>query len=145
MELSRSLLEATLTADCPQNQYGANKGHVLGLDFHEIARRSDRVIGLSMLTLIYRSIPPEKPSMSAFCQECIDAARDTLREHDLCVALITRARGKTVFLEAYINWFVNGDASFHLRLVWSDMQMQDHHSIAVHSLHHPVLPHHRDV
>ncbi|BAE56587.1 unnamed protein product [Aspergillus oryzae RIB40] len=106
MELSRSLLEATLTADCPQNQYGANKGHVLGLDFHEIARRSDRVIGLSMLTLIYRSIPPEKPSMSAFCQECIDAARDTLREHDLCVALITRARGKTVFLEAYINWTI---------------------------------------
>ncbi|RAQ76499.1 C6 transcription factor [Aspergillus flavus] len=88
------------------NQYGANKGHVLGLDFHEIARRSDRVIGLSMLTLIYRSIPPEKPSMSAFCQECIDAARDTLREHDLCVALITRARGKTVFLEAYINWTI---------------------------------------
>lgn len=98
-------LETTLTADWSQDHYEASKGQVLGLDYHEIARRSDRVIGLSMLTLIYRSIAPEKPSMSAFCQECIDAARDTLQEHDRCVAVITKARGKTVFLEAYINWF----------------------------------------
>ncbi|EYE90120.1 fungal specific transcription factor domain-containing protein [Aspergillus ruber CBS 135680] len=88
------------------DHYEASKGQVLGLDYHEIARRSDRVIGLSMLTLIYRSIAPEKPSMSAFCQECIDAARDTLQEHDRCVAVITKARGKTVFLEAYINWTI---------------------------------------
>ena len=102
---SQSPLETTPTADWPQEHYKASKGQVLGLDYHEIARRSDRVIGLSMLTLIYRSIAPEKPSMSAFCQECIDAARDTLQEHDRCVAVITKARGKTVFLEAYINWF----------------------------------------
>lgn len=89
-----------------QDHYEASKGQILGLDFHEIARRSDRVIGLCTLTLIYRSIAPEKPSTSAFCQECIDAARDTLQEHDRCVAVITKAQGKTVFLEAYINWFV---------------------------------------
>ncbi|KAL4769339.1 hypothetical protein BDW60DRAFT_224874 [Aspergillus nidulans var. acristatus] len=90
------------------NHYDASKVEALGPDFHEIARRSDRVIGLSMLTLIYRSIPPEKPSAfaSAFCQECIDAARETLAEHDRCVAAITRARGKTVFLETYINWSI---------------------------------------
>lgn len=86
--------------------YGGDKGHVLGLDYHEIARYSDRVIGLSMLTLIYRSIAPEKQSSSAFCPECIDAARNTLREHDRCVSLITKAGGKMVYLEAYINWFV---------------------------------------
>lgn len=88
------------------DHYEASKGQVLGLDYHEIARRSDRVIGLSMLTLIYRSIAPEKPSTSAFCEECIDAARDTLQEHDRCVAVITKARGRTVFLEAYINWTI---------------------------------------
>lgn len=65
-----------------------------------------------MLTLIYRSISPEKPSTSAFCQECIDAARDTLQEHERCVASITKARGKMVFLEAYINWFVTDDGVF---------------------------------
>ncbi|KAL4815239.1 hypothetical protein BDW67DRAFT_164736 [Aspergillus spinulosporus] len=90
------------------NHYGASKAQALGPEFHEIARRSDRVIGLSMLTLVYRSIPPEKSSASAsaFCQECIDAARETLAEHDRCVAAIIRARGKTVFLETYINWSI---------------------------------------
>ncbi|KAL4995082.1 hypothetical protein BDV10DRAFT_175583 [Aspergillus recurvatus] len=90
------------------NHYDASKAKVLGLDYHEIARRSDRVIGLSMLTLVYRSIAPEKPSTSAsaFCQECIDAARETLAEHDRCVAAIIKARGKTVFLETYINWSI---------------------------------------
>ncbi|KAL4785970.1 hypothetical protein BJX76DRAFT_366431 [Aspergillus varians] len=88
------------------DHYEANKWQVLGLDYHEIARRSDRVIGLSMLTLIYRSIAPGKSSTSEFCQECIDAARDTLQEHDRCVAVITKARGKTVYLETYINWAI---------------------------------------
>ncbi|KAL5046193.1 hypothetical protein BDW71DRAFT_182301 [Aspergillus fruticulosus] len=90
------------------NHYDASKAEVLGLDYHEIARRSDRVIGLSMLTLVYRSIAPEKASTSTsvFCQECIDAARETLAEHDRCVATIIKARGKTVFLETYINWSI---------------------------------------
>ncbi|KAI9035274.1 fungal specific transcription factor domain-containing protein [Aspergillus affinis] len=88
------------------DHYTVNKGQVLGLDYHEIARLSDRVIGLSMLTLIYRSIAPEKPSTSGFCHECIDTARETLREHDRCVAVITKAQGNTVFLEAYINWTI---------------------------------------
>ncbi|KAL4747256.1 hypothetical protein BDW72DRAFT_209715 [Aspergillus terricola var. indicus] len=90
------------------NHYDASRAQALGPEFHEIARRSDLVIGLSMLTLIYRSIAPEKlsASASAFCQECIDAAREALAEHDRCVAAITRARGKTVFLETYINWSI---------------------------------------
>ncbi|KAL4935117.1 hypothetical protein BDV06DRAFT_135914 [Aspergillus oleicola] len=88
------------------DQYEASKGNVLGLDHHEIARRSDRILGLSMLTLIYRSIPPQQPSTSAFCQKCIDAARATLQEQDRCVATITRAQERTVLLEAYINWTI---------------------------------------
>ncbi|CAM1503729.1 Fc.00g013200.m01.CDS01 [Cosmosporella sp. VM-42] len=104
--LAAELKTAMQLAQDIHDHYEADKGQVLGQDYHEIARRSDRVIGLSMLTLIYRSIAPEKPSMSAFCQECIDAARDTLQEHDRCVAVITKARGKTVFLEGYINWTI---------------------------------------
>lgn len=98
----------------PQDHYGANKGQELGPDFHEIARRSDRVLGFSMLTLIYRSIVPEKPSTSAFCQECIDAARATLQEHDRCAVVITKAQGQTVFMESYINWFVLDNLLFAL-------------------------------
>lgn len=65
-----------------------------------------------MLTLIYRSITPGMPSTSAFCQECINAARDTLQEHDRCVAVIAKARGKTIFLEAYINWYTINNFPF---------------------------------
>ncbi|KAE8408566.1 hypothetical protein BDV37DRAFT_279051 [Aspergillus pseudonomiae] len=105
--LASELKTAMPHAQDIHDHYEASKGQVLGPDYHEIAKRSDRVIGLSMLTLIYRSIAPGCPSMSAFCQECIDAARDTLQEHDRCVAVITKAREKTVFLEAYINWLVS--------------------------------------
>ncbi|KAL4795271.1 hypothetical protein BDV19DRAFT_363428 [Aspergillus venezuelensis] len=88
------------------DQYEARKGQVLGIDYHEIARRADRIRSLSMLTLIYRSIPPQKSSTSAFSQDCIDAARATLQEQDRCVAAITRAHGRSVLLEAYINWTI---------------------------------------
>ncbi|OGM48193.1 C6 transcription factor [Aspergillus bombycis] len=141
--LASELKTAMQHAQDIHDHYEASKGQVLGLDYHEIARRSDRVIGLSMLTLIYRSIAPEKPSTSTFCQECIDAARDTLQEHDRCVAVITKARGKTVFLESYLNWFVMDDAPFRCRPDYSDMVVQDHHPVSLHPLHHPVLPHHR--
>ncbi|CAI6070175.1 unnamed protein product [Clonostachys chloroleuca] len=87
-------------------QYAASKGHILGLDYHEIARRSDRVMGLCFLTLIYRSITPEKPSTSEFCDECIRYARDTLQEHERCVGVINKSQGKPVFLETYINWYI---------------------------------------
>ncbi|KAL5336639.1 fungal-specific transcription factor domain-containing protein [Aspergillus crustosus] len=100
------LKAAMQIAEKIHDQYEARKGQVLGAGFHEIARRSDRVIGLSMLTLIYRSIPPEPPSASEFCRECIDAARETLKEHDRGVAAIAKAQGRTVFLEAYINWTI---------------------------------------
>lgn len=125
--------------------YGGDKGHLLGLDYHEIARYSDRVIGLSMLTLIYRSITPETPSSSAFCQECIHAARNTLQEHDRCVSMITKAGGKMVYLEAYINWFVR-KLRIQTPLSWSgaNLGMQDYHPLSIHTLHHHVLPRHRD-
>ncbi|KAB8198978.1 hypothetical protein BDV34DRAFT_231648 [Aspergillus parasiticus] len=67
MQLVLLPLETPPTPDWLQDHYEASKGHVLGLDYHEIARRSDRVIGLSMLTLIYRSISPEELSTSVFC------------------------------------------------------------------------------
>lgn len=99
-------LDTRYLVDWSQDRYEAAKGQVLGPDYHEIARRSDRVIGLSMLTLIYRSMAPEKPTRSAFCRECIDAARDTLQEHSRCVAVVTRAREKTMLLNACVSWLV---------------------------------------
>ncbi|KAH8651065.1 C6 transcription factor [Xylariales sp. PMI_506] len=101
-ELKGVMQQAQDIHDC----YPSDKREILGLDYHEIARRSDSVIGFSMLTLIYRSIAPEKPSRSSFSEECIDAARNALQEHGRCVGVIIKAQGKTVMLEAYINWLV---------------------------------------
>ncbi|KAB8213877.1 hypothetical protein BDV33DRAFT_209803 [Aspergillus novoparasiticus] len=65
--LAAELETAMQRAQDIHDHYEASKGHVLGLDYHEIARRSDRVIGLSLLTLIYRSISPKELSTSVFC------------------------------------------------------------------------------
>lgn len=88
--------------------------------------------------------------MSAFCQECIDAARETLQEHDRCVAVITKAQGKTVFLEAYINWFVSDDTPFRSVLLAITvnnltLKMQDSDPVSIYPLYRPILPHHRDI
>ncbi|KAI5457772.1 putative C6 transcription factor [Mariannaea sp. PMI_226] len=102
--LAAELKAVMQRAENVHSHYEANRGQMLGLDFHDIARRSDRVIGLCTLTLIYRSIPPKEPSTFTFCQECINVARKALEEHERCVAMITEARGKIVSLETYVNW-----------------------------------------
>ena len=46
---SQSSLEPMPTVDRPQDHYGASKRQVLGLDYHGIARLSDRFTGLACL------------------------------------------------------------------------------------------------
>ena len=82
---------------------------MLGCQLHEIAKRADRVIGLSMLTLICRGMETQTPQVSTFSRECVAAARDAVREHNQCVDLINNDPRKTVLLETYINWSVKRD------------------------------------
>ncbi|KAE8403042.1 fungal-specific transcription factor domain-containing protein [Aspergillus pseudonomiae] len=84
--------------------YNNESRRAIGDDLHEIIQRSDRVCNLSLLSLIYRAIPPEKPSGTAFCDECIATAREALKEHEKCVALILSRPWDEDFLEMYINW-----------------------------------------
>ncbi|KAE8319713.1 hypothetical protein BDV41DRAFT_559872 [Aspergillus transmontanensis] len=87
-----------------ERRYNEARRRAIGDDLHEIIRRSDRVCNLSLLSLIYRAIPPEKPSGTAFCDECIATAREALKEHEKCVALILSCPWDESFLEMYINW-----------------------------------------
>lgn len=112
------------------------------MDYHEISDRAERVAALSLLTLIYRSIPPQKPSCSQFCRECIDAARETLKEHDLCVGAIVRSQGKAILLEAYINWFVV--RTTHVQINANSVD-QEHLPIPIHPIYRTVLPHDRNI
>ncbi|KAE8372772.1 fungal-specific transcription factor domain-containing protein [Aspergillus bertholletiae] len=84
--------------------YNNERRRAIGGDLHEIIQRSDRVCNLSLLSLVYRAIPPEKPSGTTFCNECIATAREALKEHEKCVALILSCPWDENFLEMYINW-----------------------------------------
>ncbi|KAF4967224.1 hypothetical protein FSARC_5203 [Fusarium sarcochroum] len=70
----------------------------------ELMWRAERVCGLSTLTLIYRSISPGKDSSSVFCDECIDSARDALREHEKCISLLADDELQSTHYDLYVNW-----------------------------------------
>ncbi|KAM0424825.1 hypothetical protein ACHAPT_009881 [Fusarium lateritium] len=76
----------------------------LGSVMAQVCWYAERVAGLSMLTLIYRSIPPTEPGGSVFCKECIATAREAVKEHEKCVAFITSADLRANYLELYVNW-----------------------------------------
>ncbi|KAE8353699.1 hypothetical protein BDV28DRAFT_156789 [Aspergillus coremiiformis] len=101
------VVELKKTMDCEdeaEKRYNAGRRLALGDSLDEIIRRSDRVCNLSLLSLIYRAIPPKKPSGTAFCDECIATAREALKEHEKCVSLILSSPWDKSFLEMYINW-----------------------------------------
>ncbi|KAM0332133.1 hypothetical protein ACHAQA_002405 [Verticillium albo-atrum] len=77
---------------------------VFGDGIHEIFWRLENIHVSSMLTLIYRAIPAEKPSDSSFCEECITTARKALEEHEICVALMVDNNTQPDILETFINW-----------------------------------------
>lgn len=78
----------------------------MGAGLSELLWRADRVTALSMLTLIYRSMPPEDASKSIFCIECLAAAKEALIEHEKCVSILTDKEFQPDLLELYVNWYV---------------------------------------
>uniref|UniRef100_A0A0B7KG76 Xylanolytic transcriptional activator regulatory domain-containing protein n=1 Tax=Bionectria ochroleuca TaxID=29856 RepID=A0A0B7KG76_BIOOC len=98
---ARGLLQAQ---DHLQRQNHAIRSELMGAGLSELLWRADRVTALSMLTLIYRSIPPEDASKSVFCTECLSAAKEALIEHEKCVAILTDKEFQPDMLELYVNW-----------------------------------------
>lgn len=88
-------------------QYNNASRQALGPAVHELQRHMDRVTCLSLLTLIYRSIPSEGLSSSAFCEDCIAAAKATLTEHEKCMSTMAENQLQSSFLGIYVNWYVN--------------------------------------
>ncbi|CAG9950700.1 unnamed protein product, partial [Clonostachys rosea f. rosea IK726] len=97
---ARGLLQAQ---DHLQRQNHAIRSELMGAGLSELLWRADRVTALSMLTLIYRSIPPEDASKSVFCTECLSAAKEALIEHEKCVAILTDKEFQPDMLELYVN------------------------------------------
>ncbi|KAJ4246151.1 hypothetical protein NW757_009606 [Fusarium falciforme] len=92
-------VEDDLQIKC-EDQVSRKLGNVLS----QLCFRSERVTSLSMLTLIYRSIPPDKPGASVFCDECIATARQAVKEHEKSVEIFTSTENQSNYFLLYVNW-----------------------------------------
>ncbi|KAL6233937.1 hypothetical protein BDW75DRAFT_176375 [Aspergillus navahoensis] len=66
--------------------------------------RCDEVCRLSVLTLIYRAIPPQVDTPGTFAKECIEAARSALQAHKSSMSLLTEANEATKL--SYLHWCI---------------------------------------
>lgn len=73
----------------------------LGIEEQTILK-CDEVGLLSLLALIFRSLPPPPGSRSAFDDRCIDVSRQALQRHQECIASIPR--GDACTFNSYVNW-----------------------------------------
>ncbi|KAJ5620793.1 transcriptional regulator family: Fungal Specific TF [Penicillium lagena] len=66
--------------------------------------RSDEVNRLSIMTLIYRAIPPPAGSGSTFIPECVKTARAALESHQECMAMLKEC---DEFIKcSYMHWAI---------------------------------------
>ncbi|KPM39016.1 hypothetical protein AK830_g7558 [Neonectria ditissima] len=91
-------------SDDLQRVHNETRSQTLGAGLNELLWRADRVTSLSMLTLIYRGIPPDKPGSSVFCNDCITTARDALIEHEKCLAILSDRELQSDYFEFYVTW-----------------------------------------
>ncbi|TEA19158.1 putative transcriptional regulatory protein [Colletotrichum sidae] len=74
----------------------------VGERFFEAFVSTTRVTHLSLFCLIYRAIPAEPNEGTVFGKECITSAREALRAHKRCMAVV--ADFEQDIIETYINW-----------------------------------------
>ncbi|KAL4903369.1 hypothetical protein BDW74DRAFT_186052 [Aspergillus multicolor] len=65
--------------------------------------KCDEVCRFSVLTLIYRAIPPQ-PGTGTFVKECIEAARSALQTHKSSMGMLTEAN--EVMKLSYLHWCI---------------------------------------
>ncbi|KAL2862573.1 putative C6 transcription factor [Aspergillus lucknowensis] len=66
--------------------------------------RCDEVCRFSVLTLIYRAIPPQPGTAGTFIDECIEAARGALQSHKSCMLLLKEATEASKL--SYLHWSI---------------------------------------
>lgn len=65
--------------------------------------KSDEVSRLSVLTLIYRAIPPPADSPSTFITDCVETAREALECHHVCLTILKESN--EVVKCSYMHWY----------------------------------------
>ncbi|KLO82443.1 uncharacterized protein LW93_9646 [Fusarium fujikuroi] len=60
----------------------------IGESQSEIFRRTDQVAYYSMRCLVFRAVKPASLTSSAFCEECLEAAKNGLEQHRICLSML---------------------------------------------------------
>lgn len=68
----------------------------------ELLLRAEKITCLGILTLVYRSIPPEPYTRSAFSHLCVSTALQALEEHQACMQLLEHQEHR--MLDFYVQW-----------------------------------------
>ncbi|KAF9764063.1 hypothetical protein IL306_002906 [Fusarium sp. DS 682] len=68
----------------------------------EVFRRTDKVAYYSMRCLVFRAVKPSPSTPSAFCDECLAAAKDGLEQHRLCLSMLKSV--EALVFEFYMHW-----------------------------------------
>lgn len=66
---------------------------------------SDHVLRLSIITLIHRAVPNPPGSPTTFTVECIQAARETLAQHQECMVVVERS--SVALFSSYMSWYAS--------------------------------------
>ncbi|KAH7245479.1 hypothetical protein BKA59DRAFT_475858 [Fusarium tricinctum] len=74
----------------------------IGQRQREVFQRADRVAYFSMRCLIFRAITPGSSASTAFCDECLAAAKEGLEEHKRCLSMLQEVENN--IFEFYVYW-----------------------------------------
>ncbi|KAJ5355961.1 hypothetical protein N7517_010570 [Penicillium concentricum] len=105
LELSQELHEYCAEARDTNQLWVQSTSDIYEQEQIHFISASDEVLRLSMLTLIYRAMPPEPNSGTSSSLECITSARCALESHQAFIRDVGM-RGTSLHLSAYINWTI---------------------------------------
>ncbi|CAI7617849.1 unnamed protein product [Penicillium discolor] len=105
LELSQELHRYCAEARDTNQLWAQSSGDECEREQIHLISASDEVLRLSMLTLIYRAIPPEPNSGTTFGLDCITSARCALESHQAFIRGFGM-QASSLLLSEYINWTI---------------------------------------
>ncbi|EWG53368.1 hypothetical protein FVEG_17102 [Fusarium verticillioides 7600] len=77
-------------------------GASIGENQSEVFRRTDKVAYYSTRCLVFRAVKPASMTSSAFCDECLEAAKNGLEQHRICLSMLKNV--EAIIFEFYMHW-----------------------------------------
>ncbi|KAF5552562.1 ATPase [Fusarium phyllophilum] len=90
------------TKSVAEEQLFESIGASIGESQSEVFRRTDKVAYYSMRCLVFRAVKPASLTSSAFCDECLEAAKNGLEQHRVCLSMLKNV--EAIIFEFYMHW-----------------------------------------